>query len=469
MTDINLTLELQDFAYFLSIYSPLLIFINCVVTFTYTMCTLLALKRTLPPFIANLFRLFSVIVSTLLLTLLFTKYSIDALNQKDSLIAVLVYLSFMHWLYLWFKNFDIRYVLSTQVITTIFFLVLWVFKFDLIIKGASAFLWLLSIYSLALGFTHLLSFDNFSVFRLLNKRLEHYPWYKNSMEHAKVDKAMVLYVPCGLTINMVNLIYLIQVGDGWFVYLLIGICLWSIGYQTLLAIGLCTLCETRPVKYHWNFIIQSYLNLSVIFKIVWQQTRNNNLPREIPLVNLGMAFLLAAIQLPIVGYCAGPESLTNVGTSGELSSEEGSRDLFGNKNKPAPGNKAVGEGQTASKLGKAAKPVASFAAKEAQDFGKKTYEKIKDTGSTATAAGVIGGMAYTASEGAKAAGVELPSLPGTSANTELESRLEALESKKKGLESEIKELKAAKEQSSGQEQTTKTEEKPLSTKKSIED
>ena len=30
---------------------------------------------------------------------------------------------------------------------------------------------------------------------------------------------MVFYVPCGLTINMTNAIYLIQVGHGWFVYL----------------------------------------------------------------------------------------------------------------------------------------------------------------------------------------------------------------------------------------------------------
>nr|AZP40226.1 hypothetical protein [Ulva flexuosa] len=111
--------------------------------------------------------------------------------------------------------------------------------------------------------THVFSFDNFSVFRSLNNQLEHYVWYNHFMQHAKVDRAMTLIVPCGLTINMLNLIYLIQVADGWFAYLLMVFCVWSIGYQTLLAIGICALCETGPVKYPWNFVIQSYVNLWV--------------------------------------------------------------------------------------------------------------------------------------------------------------------------------------------------------------
>lgn len=93
-------------------------------------------------------------------------------------------------------------------------------------------------------------------------------------------------------------------------------------------------------------------------------------------------------------------------------------------------------------------------------MGKETYKKIKDAGSTAAAATSMAGLAYTATEGAKALGVELPSLPGTSTNPEVERRLEVLESKNQVLESEIKELKAANKQSSGQEQTTESQSLP---------
>lgn len=185
-----------DFIDYISSISPWLILANSLVTFAYTVCTFLAQKRVFPPFPANLFRLFSVVVSFLLLTLLFAKHGVDALNQKDSLLVILGFLSVIHWLYLWLKAFDTRYVLSTQVITTIFFLVVWACQLNLVIKGGSALLWLLSIYSLALALTHVFSFDNFSVFRSLNKQSEHYVWYNHFMQHAKVDRAMTLIVPC---------------------------------------------------------------------------------------------------------------------------------------------------------------------------------------------------------------------------------------------------------------------------------
>lgn len=87
-----------------------------------------------------------------------------------------------------------------------------------------------------------------------------------------------------------------------------------------------------------------------------------------PLINLGMALLLTAIQSPIVAYCAGAEPLTNTAeASSELSTEGGSTDLFGNTNKPGVNSKAVGEGMVVSKAAKAAKPAADFAAKEAKD------------------------------------------------------------------------------------------------------
>lgn len=446
--------QYQDFIYFIGAVSPMLILINFAVTFVYTICTFLAQKKMLPPFLANAFRLFSVIVSALLLSLLFAKHGIDALNQKNSLLIILGFLSVMHWTYLWLKGFDIRYVLSTQVITTMFFFVICISRFDLIIKGASPLLWLLAIYSLALALTHALSFDNFSVFQLFNKQLEGYVWYKHFMQHARVDTAMTLYVPCGLTINMVNLIYLIQVADGWFAYLLMVFCLWSIGYQTLLAIGLCALCETHPVKYRWNFVIQTYVNLWVTLKAVWQQTRTDSLPRGIPLVNLSMALLLAALQSPTVGYCAGPESLE---ASSDLSTEGVSMDLSDKKSKPTTSNKAVGEGTVGTKVAKAAKPTADFAAKEAKDIGGRVYDKGKDAVATGIVAGSVAAGAYAFSEGAKVAGVELPSLPGTSENPELESRV-------KVLEAQIKELKTNTEQAN--EQAQETEGKELSNKKS---
>lgn len=360
--------------------------------------------------------------------MLFAKHGVDALNQKDSLLVILGFLSVMHWFYLWLKAFDTRYVLSTQVITTIFFLVVWACQLNLVIKGGSALLWLLSIYSLALALRHVFSFDNFSVFRSLNKQLEHYVWYNHFMQHAKVDRAMTLIVPCGLTINMLNLIYLIQVADGWFAYLLMVFCVWSIGYQTLLAIGICALCETGPVKYPWNFVIQSYVNLWVAFKAVWRQTRTNSLPRQVPLINLGMALLLTAIQSPIVAYCAGAEPPTNTAeASSELSREGGSTDLFGNTNKPGVNSKAVGEGMVVSKAAKVAKPAADFAAKEAKDIGARYYDKGKDAVAGAAVAGTVAEGVYSLSELAKLAGFELSTQSGMSPTLSTEEQISLLE------------------------------------------
>lgn len=98
----------------------------------------------------------------------------------------------------------------------------------------------------------------------------------------------------------------------------------------------------------------------------------------------------------------------------KLTSDEGSRDLFGNKNKPTSSNKAVGEGAAASKVAKTAKPAVDFAAKEAKDIGGRYYDKGKDTVAGAAVAGTVAVGAYSLAELAKLAGFELPTLSGTS-------------------------------------------------------
>lgn len=125
-------IEKLNFISCISAYSPLLILINFLVTLAYTVCTFFAQKKILSPFPANIFRLFSVVISAFMLTLLFAKHGVDALNQTDSLLRILSVLSIMHWFYLWLKDFDIRYVLSTQVITTIIFLVVWACQLNVV-------------------------------------------------------------------------------------------------------------------------------------------------------------------------------------------------------------------------------------------------------------------------------------------------------------------------------------------------
>ena len=414
--------KLMEFQVVINVYIPYVILLNFLAVFLYSALTFGAQTKAVSPLPANLFRLVSLVVSTLLVTLLFGKYILDTLTVP-AVIFNIIQLSLpfqmaVFWLYLWLKGFDIRYVLSTLIISVILLLVVCIVQLRGLTELCSPLIWLTLINSIAAILTHFISFEDFIVFQLFNKRLERYVWYKPIMEHAKADNSLALHIACGLTINMHSLIYIIKVvqSSEWLGYALMVICGCSIAYQTMLAIGLCALCQNGSVKYRWNFMIQSYINLYVTFRKVWYQTHTGSLPPKLSLMNLYMAFVLIAIQSPLVGYCSGVEFPMNTeGSSNEFTSDGESSDLFGQKNKPGPGNKAVGEGATVTKYGKAAKPYVDYAAREAREVGKEVAQSLrrqgidKVTGGALVAVGCVG--ALTLESICNELGFKLPTLP----------------------------------------------------------
>ncbi len=404
-------------------YIPYVILLNFLAVFLYSALTFAAQTEAVSPLPANLFRLVSLVVSTLLVTLLFGKYILDTLTVPAEIVnpayGSMLFQMLVFWLYLWLKDFDIRYVLSTLIISVIFLLVLWAFGLPALFLIDIPLLWVTSIYTAAAILTHFISFEDFIVFQSFNKQLGRYVWYKPIMEHAKADNSMALHIACGLTINIHSLIYTIKLvqNSEWWGYALMVICGCSIAYQILLAIGLCALCQKGSVKYRWNFMIQSYINLYVTFRKVWYQTRTGSLPPKLSLMSLRMTFVLIAIQSPLVGYCSGVEYPMNTeGSSNEFTSDGESSDLFGQKNKPGPGNKAVGEGATMGKYARAAKPYAEYAAHEAREIGKEVAASVRREAVDKVAGGMLfgaGAAILNNSSVLEYLGIELPTLPGS--------------------------------------------------------
>ena len=142
-----------------------------------------------------------------------------------------------------------------------------------------------------------------------------------------------------------------------------------------------------------------------------------------------MVFVLIAIKSPPVGYCSGIEFLTNTeGSSNEFISEGESSDLFGQKNKPEPGNKAVGEGATMGKYAPfafaiattkakgAAKAYVEYAAQEAREIGQEVAQPLRRQALDKIAGGMLfgaGAAILNNSSVLESLGIELLTLPGS--------------------------------------------------------
>lgn len=146
----------------------------------------------------------------------------------------------------------------------------------------------------------------------------HYTWYKDAMAMAKTKanaKAFSLNLVCSLTISLINWVALIQ-ADSPMAYGALAFLSILLFYQTLLAIGLC--CNTNHVQYHYNFVIQSYVNWWTTFKAVLSQTWHGALP-EISYTGFGMILIMVLLQSPGISYCDTIDGSGSLPQSGENS------------------------------------------------------------------------------------------------------------------------------------------------------
>ena len=159
--------KLMEFQVVINVYIPYVILLNFLAVFLYSALTFAAQTKAVSPLPANMFRLVSLVVSTLLVTLLFGKYILDTLTVPAKILnaaySSMLFQMLVFWIYLWLKGFDIRYVLSTLIISVIFLVVLWAFGLPGLCLIDIPLLWVTMIYTAAAILTHYISFEDFIV------------------------------------------------------------------------------------------------------------------------------------------------------------------------------------------------------------------------------------------------------------------------------------------------------------------
>ena len=159
--------KLMELQVVIDVYIPYVILLNFLAVFLYSALTFAAQTKAVSPLPANMFRLVSLVVSTLLVTLLFGKYILDTLTVPAKILnaaySSMLFQMLVFWIYLWLKGFDIRYVLSTLIISVIFLVVLWAFGLPGLCLIDIPLLWVTMIYTAAAILTHYISFEDFIV------------------------------------------------------------------------------------------------------------------------------------------------------------------------------------------------------------------------------------------------------------------------------------------------------------------
>ena len=190
---------------------------------------------------------------------------------------------------------------------------------------------------------------------------------------------LVQNITCGLSFSLLNFVQVYQnaTNFGCAVTLIIT---FSIGLYTLLA------CEfihiAKGVKYHYNFVIQTYINLYVSLRRLWAQTQKNNLG-SVSLTHTLMVLTLALVNTP--GAFAMDEHSELTGLSGNRSSAGDCASMgLGNTEELSdkPHGEPVAEGavKKAAKVAfDAAKVAAEKAKPHAEDMAHRVVETAKNT------------------------------------------------------------------------------------------
>jgi len=416
-------------------YFPTLVNVYWISILGYMLATWLAEKRNVPVIAANGLRVFSLVIGGLTMTAIFSSHAI-ALGHWALRVAFLsASCAFALW---YFHRFDVRCILASLVFMPLILFIAYCHGFYAIVTQVPALAWLICINSIALLLAHFLS-AAYGVFDLWHEQLLRFKFYAAQIHiYSKNPSFASLNLASGLSFSILNFIGLTQTwSSGWSILMLCFLA-FSIFYQSIMAIGLISLCnkEKITVRYAYGFVIQSYLNLWVTLKKVVHQTQLNLLPM-VTLNQFSMMLFLFLIQSPL-SYCAcvdGDGSLGNFNSSGENpaqkekapgSSSELSRALANFPAISEPGSSqvfstnemeelqgllsstqsgdasAVAEGAAGAKavktLGPYARAAAQGAKTEAADFAARCYDKTKHTAATAVGTAVVGATVVTGYE-----------------------------------------------------------------------
>lgn len=280
---------------------------------SYMLTTWLAQRQIVPKLSANILRLASLVILTLVMTLLFLKHGTEVLGNFDRINEISIYsfevFTVGSWLYLWTKDFDVRYALATLVLSPVLALVAYGLGFNEVCIIVPTWVNLFWLHGVALWYVQFFCRD-FHDFGWVHRRLYGWSFYKTQMDLLKRDlNGSCLSLVCSLSIGLLNTLSLAQNCQGWAGAAGLLLCSLLLAYNTLIGVGLIALCHGQPtVVYRWGFVIQAYINLWVAFKAVCEQTRYGLLPR-VTLAKFGFVLMLFMFQSPLA-YCSGMNDIS---------------------------------------------------------------------------------------------------------------------------------------------------------------
>lgn len=163
----------------------------------------------------------------------------------------------INWLYLWAKDFDVRYALAALVREPVLALVTYGLGFNNGCANAPSWTKLFWLHGLALWYVVQFPCRDFHDFGWVYRRLLAWDFYKTQMDLLKHDlPGSCLSLVCSVSIGLLNTLSLAQNCQGWMGAAGLILCSGLLAYNTMISVGLVSLCHnTQPVVYRWGFVI----------------------------------------------------------------------------------------------------------------------------------------------------------------------------------------------------------------------
>ena len=307
----------------LNAYFPIIIMTYFVSVLSYMVATWSAQQQLVPKLSANLLRLASLVILTLVMTLVFLKHGVEIFAPSVNCTREFAIFSVANWLYLWTKDFDVRYALATLVLGSLLALVIYGLGFNNVYTNGPSWINLFCLQGIALWYVQFFCRD-FHDFGWVHRRLLYWDFYKTQMDLLKRDlHGSCLSLMCSVSIGLLNTPSLAQNCQGWMGAAGLLLCSGLLAYNTMISVGLIALCHnTQPVVYHWGFVIQTYINLWLAFKAVCQQTYYGLLPR-LAVARFGFVLTLvgcvgAVVAIICTGSSGGPGQIENTNLRAEI-------------------------------------------------------------------------------------------------------------------------------------------------------
>lgn len=407
-----------------SAVSSAVIMLSYVSSLVYMTCSWLSKTGYFNKNLANALRLFSLVITGVALTVLMASHVINFALFITS-----------HWVWLvpglslWasgfttlkINNFTGQSVLGPMILVVVCYALEAMFTTispNLLLGGYPALWHLGFVYACAVLIKSFWGDDYVHTLNRFAERFAKWRFTKVLCDTVKSydDKSnLVLNMTCGLTISLLNALSL-QLGTPQS-YIVLMVLLLSITYYFIL--GCLLIQHSANVRYNYNFVIQTYLNLYNSFACVWLQVRRG-VCANVSFTSFFTVLILMLVNTP-AAFCMGElpdwhidSSKDNTGdlstSSKRLSDQTGAHAIVGPKKVIKTGEaKAVGEGARASKIAK--EIVHDTAAYASENKGKLVTEK----GATLAALGMVV-IGYEGYEYAKAKAFGEASTSNTASN-----------------------------------------------------